>query len=1387
MSRGWFGTAVVAAVIVTSVVALPLLGGGFSGIGDGDAGTVEADGGLGSGFQEAASERANDAVEPTAVVPAELVSLEAPERTGRETAVGAGQDDGSQTDAHASLAQEDPDLADAIEAGVNDGIDVLQSQGVEVSQEQRAAALEGASESVVQHQAASVEQVQSATAGAVQGTLLQEQRVDVEQVQAAVGGATDGALGQHQVADATHLQHAAKGAAYGALEQEQRVTVEQIQVATRGAAAGAASQAGQAGVEHKSAIREAATGAAYGALEGEMALTGEQRQRVTVEQVQHAAAGGAAGTLAEKGSDADSEADQRQDADAKQIQLAAKGAAKGSLDQRQGVTVEQTQSAAWGAGAGVVKGIQSVEIEQEQRVSSGVVTAAAHGGAKGAITAGQSQEASVEQIQGAADGAAFGSLVQHQEVSITQVQHAAIGSAKGAVETAVQEQVVEIEQIQAASAGAGQGTVTQTQVVDVTQVQSLARGGASGALTQHQTATVEQIQTAALSACQETARVVQDQRISVTQLQTVTSGTAADAAGYAAAEGVTDRTEIVQRVEIEIVQRIEEIDEREGTASITFSDQESDGETVVVDDVELSEGGFVAIYDGVAAALEPTDVRGVSSYLEPGDRADLEIELDEPLEESGPLVAAVHHDTTGDETFQYVETNGLEDDPYVTERGTPVADSAVVTLDAEPAEPEATLTVSDQTGDGETLLVEEASATTQYVLSAEYDGDRSDSEPFDANESVDAFELDLDPPLEEDATVDVSVRDAGTDEVLENESLEYALEQAPTDPEATLTVSDQTGTGESVLVDEASATVPYAVVVQAPDGELIGESVPFEADETVENVSVGLDPALEENATLEVSVISMGDGDAPDGDEALPVADGQIDADDDAAAGDGEVPPEGTVLASETIEYAVEGDTFEVAFPTCQRGEISGTFGDGDSVIVGTGFYESGGYGNTMGEYGMTVGDDVSAPLEGTIVFEVGEAFDVEETDEGAFVEVPPGDFGAAITGIVSPEATPGSMDYPNPNTSDCLEEVRPELPTIDVEEIEPLENGVEGATDDAIDVTFGYENPNDAELLVDSQFVEGTVDAEPIDALEPGEGEFTVTWTPETGDERLVWAVDMDQYDYDEVLTAATPPAEEIDPTEPAEFTAEILETNSPVTQGDALTVETEIANVGGEADTQSVELAIDGDVRDATDVTLEPEESETVEMTAETDDLEPGEYPIAVATANVTAETTATIEPLEEDGEFAIVDLSGPPTAIAGQEVTLAVTLTNEGGADEQPVTYSVDGEVLAEESVALEPGAFTTLTFSSTLPPGESTHTVATDADEASTTITGLEVPGTDAADDGDGATDDGETETGVGSDDSSAGNAADTSDGTDDGVAAGSTDETDSQGDANATAG
>ncbi|MFC6975125.1 hypothetical protein ACFQL1_11365 [Halomicroarcula sp. GCM10025709] len=129
-----------------------------------------------------------------------------------------------------------------------------------------------------------------------------------------------------------------------------------------------------------------------------------------------------------------------------------------------------------------------------------------------------------------------------------------------------------------------------------------------------------------------------------------------------------------------------------GNAAVSFADQTTDGTTVTVESVNVSEGGFVAIHnesllDGDAVG----SVVGVSEYLAPGNYTNVTVTLfDVPgasfneteLTENQTLIAMPHLDTDGNETYDFVSSDGAVDGPYVDDAGQPITDSANVTVAA---------------------------------------------------------------------------------------------------------------------------------------------------------------------------------------------------------------------------------------------------------------------------------------------------------------------------------------------------------------------------------------------------------------------------------------------------------------------------------------------------------------------------------------------------------------------------------------------------------------------------------------------------------------------------------------------------------------------------------
>lgn len=107
------------------------------------------------------------------------------------------------------------------------------------------------------------------------------------------------------------------------------------------------------------------------------------------------------------------------------------------------------------------------------------------------------------------------------------------------------------------------------------------------------------------------------------------------------------------------------------SASVSMSDQESTGETITVDSVSTSHGGFIAVHKGSAGG----DIVGTSEYLDPGSHNDIDIRLSTKLESTEVVVTRVVLDSNNNGEFEFPET----DSPYRV-NSTSVMDSATISV-----------------------------------------------------------------------------------------------------------------------------------------------------------------------------------------------------------------------------------------------------------------------------------------------------------------------------------------------------------------------------------------------------------------------------------------------------------------------------------------------------------------------------------------------------------------------------------------------------------------------------------------------------------------------------------------------------------------------------------
>jgi PGF-CTERM protein len=113
--------------------------------------------------------------------------------------------------------------------------------------------------------------------------------------------------------------------------------------------------------------------------------------------------------------------------------------------------------------------------------------------------------------------------------------------------------------------------------------------------------------------------------------------------------------------------------------SITFDDQNSSGQTVLVQSATLPQNGFVAIYDSTRSGNATDKIIGASYLLDAGTTSNIRIQLDQPLNQTKSLTAVYHVDSNGNGEFDFVSSNGQQDPapPEGQDRTVAVADVTV--------------------------------------------------------------------------------------------------------------------------------------------------------------------------------------------------------------------------------------------------------------------------------------------------------------------------------------------------------------------------------------------------------------------------------------------------------------------------------------------------------------------------------------------------------------------------------------------------------------------------------------------------------------------------------------------------------------------------------------
>ncbi len=286
------------------------------------------------------------------------------------------------------------------------------------------------------------------------------------------------------------------------------------------------------------------------------------------------------------------------------------------------------------------------------------------------------------------------------------------------------------------------------------------------------------------------------------------------------------------------------------------------------------------------------------------------------------------------------------------------------------------------------------------------------------------------------------------------------------------------------------------------------------------------------------------------------------------------------------------------------------------------------------------------------------------------------------------------------------------------VEKNDPVEAGE--TLNVTVDVTnIGDESGvQDVRLKIGGTYVDLAEDVE----LDPDESEtLTLRWDTGAADvgDHVVKVLTEDAYDYQKITVEKEPPVGE------AFFDVDIVEKNDPIEAGETLEVTTEITNTGDESATQNINLKIGGERIDMEEVSLEPNETETVTLTWETDEDDIGDHWVKVYSDDDKAKQQISVtEPDVEEAFFGIEDITKNDPINVNETLTVDAVISNNGNeTGTQNVTLSItdaDGEEIHTESqeLMLDPAQNETVSFewdTAGVEAGNYTATVSTDDDD------------------------------------------------------------------------
>lgn len=194
-------------------------------------------------------------------------------------------------------------------------------------------------------------------------------------------------------------------------------------------------------------------------------------------------------------------------------------------------------------------------------------------------------------------------------------------------------------------------------------------------------------------------------------------------------------------------------------------------------------------------------------------------------------------------------------------------------------------------------------------------------------------------------------------------------------------------------------------------------------------------------------------------------------------------------------------------------------------------------------------------------------------------------------------------------------------------------------------------------------------------------------------------------------------------DQQDPAQFDVTVDSTTSPVTEGDSLSVTVTVENTGDAADSQSIELDIDG-VRDVQTVQLDGGQQHTVTLTWATSSGDAGSYQATVRSEDDSALADVVIEQADKTATFGVTIMGSNSPVVENETLEVMATIENTGEElGTQQITLEIDDTTVDSTAVSLNSGGTDTVSLTwdtRTGDVGEYVANVTSDNETATTAV-------------------------------------------------------------------